>query len=73
MTTKTSRDANRERVRSFRERRKHAGLRLVQLWVPDVRTPAFKAEARRQALRVAQSGMALDDQDFVDAISEFKA
>jgi hypothetical protein len=45
------------------------GLRPVQLWVPDVRSPAFKAEAHRQSLAVAQSKYAVEDQDFVDAIS----
>jgi hypothetical protein len=36
--------------------------------VPDVRSPEFEAEARRQSLAVAQSAQAKDDQDFVEAI-----
>ena len=73
MSTTPQRAANRERVKSFRERQKAEGLRLVQFWVPDVRTPEFKAEARRQAEAVAASPHAQEDQDFVDAVSEFKA
>lgn len=29
---------------------RRAGMRLVQLWVPDSRSPTFLAEARRQSL-----------------------
>lgn len=46
------------------------GLRPVQIWVPDVRTEAFAAEAQRQALLVARADEGGDDQDFADAISE---
>jgi hypothetical protein len=37
--------------------------------VPDVRAPAFRIEAQRQAAAVAASRQAQDDQDFIDAIS----
>lgn len=45
------------------------GLRPIQLWVPDVRSAKFAAEAHRQALAVAESGATDDDQSFVDAVS----
>ena len=45
------------------------GLRPIQVWVPDTRTAAFKVEAHRQSLVVAQSPHARRDQDFIDAIS----
>lgn len=45
------------------------GYRPVQIWVPDVRTEEFAAEARRQALLVALDDRRSDDQDFVDEIS----
>jgi len=38
--------------------------------VPDLRSPAFVAEARRQSLAVAKSPYAKEDQDFIDAISD---
>jgi hypothetical protein len=46
------------------------GFRQVQMWVPDVRTEKFRKEAQRQALAVAASDRAGDDQDFVEQISE---
>jgi hypothetical protein len=45
------------------------GLGPIQLWAPDVRSPAFAAEAHRQSLAVANSPHAKDDQDFIDAVS----
>ncbi len=60
---------SRERVAQYRARMKRKGYRLVQFWVPDVTTPEFAAEARRQSLAVARSPQAKEDQDFIDAIS----
>lgn len=45
------------------------GLRPLQVWVPDVRTQTFAAEAHRQASLVAEADEGYDDQDFVEAIS----
>lgn len=50
-------------------RLRKAGLRPVQIWVPDVRSKAFARAARRQSLAVAKSARAKRDQAFVDAIS----
>jgi hypothetical protein len=47
------------------------GLRPIQIWVPDVRAASFKSEAYRQALAVANSHHAAEDQAFVDAISDW--
>lgn len=60
---------SRERVAEYRARMKAKGYRLAQFWVPDVTTPEFAAEARRQSLAVSQSPHAKEDQDFIDAIS----
>jgi len=62
--------SSREKVKAHRERLRRQGLRPVQIWVPDVRSPAFKAEAHRQSLAVVQSAHAPDDQDFIDAVSQ---
>ncbi|MGU3652638.1 antitoxin MazE-like protein [Mycolicibacterium sp. A43C] len=43
------------------------GLRPQQVWVPDVRTETFAAEAHRQASLAAQAEDVSDDQDFVGA------
>jgi hypothetical protein len=47
------------------------GLRPIQIWVPDTRSPEFAAEARRQALAVARSPHAEEDQSFIDSISDY--
>lgn len=41
----------------------------MDVWVPDVRSPDFAAEAHRQSAAVASSDRAADDQAFVDAAS----
>jgi hypothetical protein len=62
--------ASRDKVRAHRERLRRQGLRPLQIWVPDVRSPAFQAEAHRQSLAVAKSRFAKEDQDFIDAVSD---
>ena len=64
------RKATREKVRAYRERMRARGLRPIQIWVPDVRSPAFAAEAHLQSLAVAGSASASDDQAFIDSVSE---
>jgi hypothetical protein len=62
---------SRVKVRAHRERLRRQGLRPIQIWVPDVRAPAFRSEARRQSLAVAASVGAQVDQAFIDAVSTF--
>lgn len=64
------RRSSREKVQAYRERLRGQGLRPIQLWVPDVRSPEFEREARRQARAVARSRFASDDQAFIDAVSD---
>jgi hypothetical protein len=63
--------SSREKVQQHRQRLRAQGLRPIQLWVPDVRATTFRAEAHRQSARVAASVHAREDQDFIDAISDF--
>ncbi|MFM2083212.1 MAG: hypothetical protein RLY95_30 [Pseudomonadota bacterium] len=46
------------RVREYRQRQRMAGLRLVQIWVPDTRRPDFAEECRRQGQVVAMGDKA---------------
>jgi len=62
--------SSREKVRAHREKLRKQGLRPIQIWVPDVRSPAFKSEAQRQSLVVANSEQERADQEFVDAVSD---
>ena len=56
MTTSTA-----ERVKKHRDALRAAGMRPVQIWVPDTRNPGFAAECRRQSLLVAQAAEHEDD------------
>ena len=58
-----------ERVREHRRRLRAQGLRPVQIWVPDVRSPEFEHEAHRQAAAAAASERAAEDQAFIDTLS----
>ena len=53
-----------ERVQKRRDALRAAGLRPVQIWVPDTRRPGFAEECRRQSLVVAQADAA--DQALLD-------
>ena len=55
-----------QRVRKHREGLRQAGMRPVQLWVPDTRGEPFTRECRRQCLLVAQSDAA--DAGLFDAL-----
>ena len=57
------------RVRDYRDRMRAQGMRPIQMWVADVRSPGFAAEALRQSAAVAASQHAADDQAFIDALS----
>jgi len=69
MATAPTHTPSRQKVREYRARLREQGLRPIQIWVPDVRSPGFQAEARRQSLAVAGSVHAQDDQAFVDSLS----
>lgn len=57
-----------ERVQKRRAALRAAGLRPVQIWVPDTRRPGFAAECRRQAALVAEADRTdTDMQDFMNA------
>ncbi|MCI0430400.1 MAG: antitoxin MazE family protein [Rhodospirillales bacterium] len=58
------------KVRAHRARLRAQGLRQIQIWVPDTRSPVFAEEAHRQSLAVARSARAYEDQAFIDAVSE---
>jgi hypothetical protein len=62
---------SRVKVREHRERLRRQGLRPIQIWVPDVRAPAFRSEAHRQSLAVAMSAHAREDQSFIDEVSDW--
>lgn len=59
------------RVQKHRDALRTAGLRPVQIWVPDTRRPDFVEECRRQSRLAAQADMADTDlQYFMDEALE---
>ena len=70
MAAMANRDVG-KRVADHRTRLRNQGLRPLQIWVPDTRAPGFADEAHRQSVLAAASDTARDDQDFVEAISQF--
>jgi hypothetical protein len=69
MSSPSNRRTTREKVRAHRARLRAQGLRPVQLWVPDVRSPDFAAQAHREALAIANSPEEADEQAFIKAIT----
>lgn len=47
--------SNNARVQKRRDALRAAGLRPVQIWVPDTRRPGFAAECARQAALMAEA------------------
>jgi hypothetical protein len=70
MPASTRSKQTRDKVKVHRERLRRQGLRPIQVWVPDVRSPAFQTEAHRQSLAVARSAQEREDQNFIDSISD---
>lgn len=71
MRSPSKQKPSRVKVGEHRERLRRQGLRPIQIWVPDVRAPGFRAEAHRQSVAVAQTRHAHDDQAFIDAVSDW--
>ena len=57
------------RVQKRRDALRMAGLRPVQLWVPDTRRPDFAVECQRQSRLVCEADSAdAEMMDFIDEI-----
>jgi hypothetical protein len=65
MTTSTA-----ERVKKHREALRAAGLRPVQIWVPDTRRPGFAAECRRQSRAVARHVAEAPSQHWLEQVAD---
>ena len=59
-----------EKMRAYRARLRAAGLRPVQIWVPDTRAEDFAEEARRQSLLVRDRASERQALDFIEAVSQ---
>lgn len=55
------------RMKLYRDRLRAAGLRPIQLWVPDTRAPGFAAECRRQSAALAHDPAERDAAAFIES------
>jgi hypothetical protein len=67
-SSEDKRAATRAKVRRHRERLRLQGLRPIQIWVPDLRSPEFAAEATRQSLAANASPEEAEIQAFIDSV-----
>jgi len=72
-TRPRSRTPTAVRVRKHREALRAAGLRPIQIWVPDVRSKHFAVQAHRQSRAIARSAQEQDDLAFIESIAEWSA
>jgi hypothetical protein len=70
-TTAKARERTRTKVRAHRERMRKMGLRPIQIWVPDVTSPAFIKEARRQSLLIANDPEEADIMAWLESVQDW--
>ena len=59
-----------ERVKRHRDGLRAAGLRPVQIWVPDTRRPGFAEECRRQSLSLRDDPHEREILDWIATVSD---
>lgn len=62
-----------KRVHKHRNALRAAGLRPIQIWVPDVRSKSFIIQARKQSLAISKSAQEQDDLAFIESIADWTA
>lgn len=67
------RKSSRDKVRAHRARLRAGGLRPVQVWLPDTRSPEFATEAHRQSLAIGNHPDEPDEQAWVDSLTDPEA
>lgn len=60
------------KMREYRKRMQASGLRLVQLWIPDIRQNGFAEEAKRQSLNTRKSSHTETEAlDFIEQVADW--
>ncbi|OGR24635.1 MAG: hypothetical protein A2X79_02875 [Desulfuromonadaceae bacterium GWB2_53_15] len=60
-----------QRVQTHRNRLRAAGLKPVQIWVPDPKAPGFAAECRRQSLIIQSDREEMLDLEMLAEIADW--
>ena len=71
MASPSKSTSSRAKVAAHRARLRAQGLRPIQIWVPDVRSPEFKAEAERQSRLVAMDRYEAKTMAFIAAAADW--
>ena len=64
------RSTSAERVQKHRKALRAAGLRPIQIWVPDTRRRGFAEECRRQSLLLTGDAHEADLLDWLDQVAD---
>lgn len=64
-------DSMHKRVAEYRRRLRDAGLRPMQIWVPDTRRPGFAEECRRQSLSLRGDPAETAALEFIERASDW--
>jgi len=59
------------RVQKHRQALRAAGLRPIQIWVPDVRSKSFATQARKQSRAIAKSAQEQEDLAFIASLADW--
>jgi len=59
-----------QKMKNYRNRMRAAGLRPIQLWVPDVRSQKIIDEIRKQSIRVSTDTQEPNIMDFVESVMD---
>jgi hypothetical protein len=59
-----------QRVKQRRDALRRAGLRPLQIWVPDTRRPGFAEECRRQSLSLRDDPHEQETLDWLEAVGD---
>jgi len=68
MSASTS-SASAPRMKRYRDRMRTAGLRPIQLWVPDTRATSFAEECHRQSAALLNDTAEREAAAFIEAVS----
>ena len=52
-----------------RQAMRRAGMRLIQIWVPDTRAPGFAEECARQSRVIRDSAAEKEMMDFIEQVT----
>jgi hypothetical protein len=63
-------DTGTARVQKHRDKLRKAGMRPVQIWVPDTRCPGFAEECRRQSMALKGDLHEKEIMDWIEAATD---